>query len=176
LETVEAPQDAGEEEGRLEPQRQLQQHQQGEPQPGAERDELDQLGEPVIEAEQEVAMPSPNIPVEVPADRRPVLPQGSASAVIDLTIDDPPSDKGKQKADIKMVDAPEDDMVEAFARWPNFAELALVRLEEELPHWGRSTLEFRDAANPNTGPFFTLDYKDEVQHCEYVEGLCKHSV
>jgi hypothetical protein len=74
LETVEAPQDAGEEEGRLEQQRQLQQHQQGEPQLGAERGELDQPGEPVIEAEQEVAMPSPNIPVEVPADRRPVLP------------------------------------------------------------------------------------------------------
>jgi hypothetical protein len=48
LETVEAPQDAGEEEGQLElqiergePQRQLQQHQQGEPQSGAERGELD---------------------------------------------------------------------------------------------------------------------------------------
>jgi hypothetical protein len=29
--------------------------------------------------------------------------------------------------------APEDDMAEAFTRWPNFAELALVRVEEELP-------------------------------------------
>jgi hypothetical protein len=105
--------------------------------------------------------------------------------VIDLTIDDPPSDKGKQKADVEMVDAsdrprapvaPEDDMAEASARWPDFAELALVRLEEELPHWGRSTLEFRDAANPNTGPFFALDYKNEVQHCEYIEELRKHSV
>jgi hypothetical protein len=62
--------------------------------------------------------------------------------VIDLTVDDPPSDKGKQKADIKMVDAPdrpgtsvalEDDMAEASTKWPNFAELALVRAEEELP-------------------------------------------
>jgi hypothetical protein len=93
--------------------------------------------------------------------------------VIDLTIDDPPSDKGKQKADVEMVDAldqpgtlvaPEDDMAEASARWPNFMELALVRSEEELPCWGRSTLEFRDAANPNAKPFFALDDKDEVQH------------
>jgi hypothetical protein len=29
--------------------------------------------------------------------------------------------------------APEDDMAEASARWPNFIELALMRTEEELP-------------------------------------------
>jgi hypothetical protein len=29
--------------------------------------------------------------------------------------------------------APEDDMAKASTRWPNFAELALVRAEEELP-------------------------------------------
>jgi hypothetical protein len=52
----------------------------------------------------------------------------------------------------------------------------LARAEEELPHWGRSTLEFRDAANPNAEPFFALDDKDEVEHWEYVEGLRKHSV
>jgi hypothetical protein len=93
--------------------------------------------------------------------------------MIDLTVDDPPSDKGKQKADIEMVDAPdrprtpvalEDDMVEASTKWPDFMELVLVQSEEELPCWGRSTLEFRDAANPNTEPFFALDDKDEVQH------------
>jgi hypothetical protein len=119
----------------------------------------------VIEAEWEVAMPPPNIPVEVPTDGRPVLPQGSASAVIDLTIDDPCSDKGKQKVDIEIVNAsdwpeapvaPEDDTAEASGRWPNFMELALVRSEEGL--------------------FFALDDKDEVQHWEYVEGLHKHSV
>jgi hypothetical protein len=62
--------------------------------------------------------------------------------VIDLTFDDPPFDKGKQKANVEMVDAsdrpgtsaaPNDDMVEASAGWPNFTELALVRAEEELP-------------------------------------------
>jgi hypothetical protein len=54
--------------------------------------------------------------------------------------------------------------VEASGGWPDFAELALVRAEEELPRWGQSTLEFRDAANPDTEPFFALDDKDEVQH------------
>jgi hypothetical protein len=93
--------------------------------------------------------------------------------VIDLTIDDPPFDKGKQKANIEMVDAPDwpgtsvtsgDDVAEASARWPDFTGLVLAREEEELPRWGRSTLEFRDASNPNAEPFFTLDDKDEVQH------------
>jgi hypothetical protein len=105
--------------------------------------------------------------------------------VIDLTVDDPPSDKGKQKADVEMVDAPdqpgtfvmlEDDMAEASTRWPNFTGLVLVRAEEELSRWGWSTLEFRDAANPNAEPFFALDDKDEVQHWEYIKGLRKHSV
>jgi hypothetical protein len=112
-------------------------------------------------------------------------PQGSILAVIDLTIDDPPSDKGKQKADVEMVDAPDrpgtsvtlgDDLAEVFARWPDYVGLALLRAEEELPRWGRSTLEFRDASNPSAEPFFAFDDKDEVQHWEFVEGLRKHSV
>jgi hypothetical protein len=93
--------------------------------------------------------------------------------MIDLTVDDPPSDKGKQKANVETVDAPDqpgtsvvlgDDLVEASARWPDYAGLALVRAEEELPRWGRSTLEFRDTSNPNAEPFFALDDNDEVQH------------
>jgi hypothetical protein len=105
--------------------------------------------------------------------------------VIDLTVDDPPSDKGKQKAGVEMVDAPdrpgtsitsEDNMAEVSARWPDFVGLVLAQAEEELPRWGRSTLEFRDVANPNAKPFFALDDKDEVQHWEYIEGLRKHSV
>jgi hypothetical protein len=108
-----------------------------------------------------------------PIDERPTLPQGSIPAIIDLTIDDPPSDKGKQKADIEMVNALDrlgtfitsgDDVAEASARWPNFTGLVLARAEEELPRWGRSTLEFRDASNLNAEPFFALDNKDEVQH------------
>jgi hypothetical protein len=62
----------------------------------------------------------------VPTDGRPVPLQGSTLAVIDLTVDDPRSDKGKRKADVEMVDAPdwpgtsvapEDDMVEESAKW-----------------------------------------------------------
>jgi hypothetical protein len=108
----------------------------------------------------------------VPTDER-LTPQGSILAVIDLTIDDPPFDKGKQKADIEMVDAPDwlgtsvmsgDDVAEASARWPNFIGLVLAWAKEELPRWGRSTLEFGDASNPSVEPFLALDDKDEVQH------------
>jgi hypothetical protein len=103
----------------------------------------------------------------------PASSQGSILAIIDLTVDDPPSDKGKRKTDVEMVDAPDrpgtsmmsgDDLAEAFARWPDFAGLVLARAEEELPRWGRSTLEFRDASNPSAEPFFALDDKDVVQH------------
>jgi hypothetical protein len=93
--------------------------------------------------------------------------------MIDLTFDDSPSDKGKRKAEVEMVDAsdrpgtsaaPGDDTVEMSGGWPDFAQLALVRAGEELPRWGWPTLEFRDATNPCAEPFFALDDKDEVQH------------
>jgi hypothetical protein len=64
-----------------------------------------------------------------------------------------------------------DDLAEVSARWPHYAGLALVRAEEELPRWGWSTLEFRDASYLSAEPFFALDDKDEVQHWEYHEGL-----
>jgi hypothetical protein len=101
-----------------------------------------------------------------------VLPLGSTLPLIDLTVDESPSDKGKQKADVEMVEASDrpgtsavlgDDLAEASARWPDYAGLGLVRAEEELPRWGRSTLEFKDASNPSAKPFFALDNKDEVQ-------------
>jgi hypothetical protein len=62
--------------------------------------------------------------------------------VINLTFDDSPSDKGKQKADGEMVDASnqpgtsatlDGDTAEASGGWPDFVELALVRVEGELP-------------------------------------------
>jgi hypothetical protein len=62
--------------------------------------------------------------------------------VIDLTSDSPSSDKGKQKADVEMVDASDrpgtstaldGDTAEASVGWPDFAELALMRAKEELP-------------------------------------------
>jgi hypothetical protein len=45
-----------------------------------------------------------------------------------------------------------DGLAEASARWPDYAGLVLVRVEEELPRWGRSTIEFRDASNPSLSP------------------------
>jgi hypothetical protein len=99
--------------------------------------------------------------------------QGSTPALIDLTIDDSSSNKGKQEADVETAEAPDrpstsavlgDDLAEASARWPDCAGLALVRAEEELLRWGQSTLEFWDASNPNVEPFFALDDKDKVQH------------
>jgi hypothetical protein len=59
--------------------------------------------------------------------------------------------------------APGGDLMKVFARWSDFVELALMWAEEELLRWGRSPLEFRDAANPDVEPFFTLDDKDEVK-------------
>jgi hypothetical protein len=47
--------------------------------------------------------------------------------------------------------------------WSDLVEQALVRAEE-LPRWGRSALEFRDASNPSAEPIFALDDKDEVHH------------
>jgi hypothetical protein len=62
--------------------------------------------------------------------------------VIDLMFDNSPSDKGKRKAEVEMVDAsdrpetsaaPDDDAVGTSSGWLNFVELALMRAEEELP-------------------------------------------
>jgi hypothetical protein len=106
-------------------------------------------------------------------------------ALIDLIVDDSPANKGKQEADVEMAEASDwastsvalgGDQAEASAGWPDFAGLALVLAEEELPRWGKSTLEFRDASNPSAEPFFVLDDKDEVQRWEYLEGLRKHSL
>jgi hypothetical protein len=94
----------------------------------------------------------------VPTVEAPARPQGSTPALIDLTADDSPADKGKQEVDIETAEASDragtsmvlgGDQAKASARCPDFARLALVRAEEELPRWGQSTLEFRDASNPS---------------------------
>jgi hypothetical protein len=78
----------------------------------------------------------------VPAVETPAPAQGSTPALIDLTVDDSPSDKGKQKADVETAEASDQAGTstalggvqgEASARWPDFAGLAFVRVEEELP-------------------------------------------
>jgi hypothetical protein len=162
-EVVETPSEVGQEvaQPELQPVRE-------EPQP-----QQDRAAEPVVEAERGVVVPPPIVHAVVLAVKTPAPPHGSTLALIDLTVDGSPSDKGKQKADVETAEASNrpgtsvalgDDLAEASARWPDYAGLALVRAEEELLRWGRSTLEFRDASNPSAEPFFALDDKDEVQH------------
>jgi hypothetical protein len=127
------------------------------------------------------------------------LVQGPTLAVVNLTLDDSPVDKGKQVVGVEGVEAadqvgpsmavegaeaadqaspsttPESDLVRAPVAWPDLAGLALVRAEEELPRWG-SALEFRDASNPGAEPIFVLNDTDEVHHWEYLEGLRQHTM
>jgi hypothetical protein len=119
--------------------------------------------------------------------------------MVDLTLDDSPVDKGKHVVGVEGVEAtnqagpsmavegadaadqvgpsaaPVGDLAGSLVAWPDLAGLALVRVEEELPHWGAS-LEFRDASNPGAEPIFALNDEDEVHHWEYLEGLCQHTV
>jgi hypothetical protein len=148
----------------------------------------DQPAEPAVEAESGADVPPSVIPVVGPVVEVVAPAQGSTSALIDLTLDDSTVDKGKQVVGVegaeavdqagppvtvegaKAVDeagpsaAPESDLAEAPAAWSDLAGLALVWAEEELPRWGRSALEFRDAANPSAEPVFALDDRDEVHH------------
>jgi hypothetical protein len=133
---VEAPLDAGKE--AEQPELQLE-REEPRPQPQLQQDKPE---EQAAKAEQGVVVPPPNVQAVAPTDERPAPPQGSTLAVIDLTIDDPPSNKGKQKADVELVDAPDrpgtfvtsgDDMAEASARWLDFMGLVLARAAEELP-------------------------------------------
>jgi hypothetical protein len=107
-----------------------------------ERHEVNRPEKPTTEVEREVAAPPPNAQAEASAGGVLFPPQGSTPTMIDFTSNDPPSDKGKQKMDVETVDAagqvgtsvvPDDDMVVASTRWPNFMELALMWMEEELP-------------------------------------------
>jgi hypothetical protein len=86
--------------------------------------------------------PPPIVRAMVPVVEVLAPPQGSTSALIDLTLDDSPTDKGKQVADVEAAEALdqactsaalEGDQAEASAGWPDFAGLALMRAKKELP-------------------------------------------
>jgi hypothetical protein len=96
---VEAPPDAGKEVAQPESQPVRE-----EPWPQPQQD---QPTEQAAEMERGVVVPPSNVQAMAPTNERPAPPQGSILVVIDLTVDDPPSDKGKQKADVEMVDAPD---------------------------------------------------------------------
>jgi hypothetical protein len=51
--------------------------------------------EQAVEAEWGVVVPPPNVQAVAPTVETLAPPQGSIPAIIDLIVDDPPSDKGK---------------------------------------------------------------------------------
>jgi hypothetical protein len=155
--------------------------------------------EPAAAVEGGAVVPPPVVPEEeVPAIEGPALAEGSTPTMVDLTLDDSPIDKGKQVVGVEEVEAvdqagplaavdeagaagqagpsagPESAPVGPPSGWPDLAALALVRAEEEIPRWGGSSLEFRDASNPSAKPVFALNDGDEVHHWEYLEGVRRH--
>jgi hypothetical protein len=84
-EVVEAPLEAGQE--AMQPE---------EPQPRQDRPM-----EPAVEVERGAVMPPPIVQVVVPAVEALAPPQGSTPALIDLTVNDSPADKGKQEEDVE---------------------------------------------------------------------------
>jgi hypothetical protein len=79
---------------------------QPESQPAREEPQQDRPTKQAVKVKQGVVMPPSIVQAVVPTVETPAPPQGSTSAVIDLTVDDPSSDKGKQKADVETIDAP----------------------------------------------------------------------
>jgi hypothetical protein len=71
-----------------------------EPQP-----QQDLPTEPAVEVERGTVVPPPIIQAVVPVVEAPAPPQGLTPDLIDLTIDDSLSDKGKQEADIETAEA-----------------------------------------------------------------------
>jgi hypothetical protein len=118
--------------------------------------------------------------------------------IVDLTLDDSPLDKGKQVVGVEGGEAvdqagastavgeagtageagpsagPGDAPAGSSSSWPDIAALAIARAEAEIPRWGGPSLQFRDAANPDAEPIFTLNDRDEVHRWEYLEGLRRH--
>jgi hypothetical protein len=69
---------------------------------------------------------------------------------------------------------PGDAPAKSSSSWPDIAALAIARVEAEIPRWGRASLQFRDATNPDAEPIFTLNDRDEVHQWEYLEGVHRH--
>jgi hypothetical protein len=88
-EVVEAPPEPGQEAA-----------QPKEPQP-----QQDRPAEPAVEAELGAGVPPPIVQSVAPAVEVPAPPQGSTPALIDLTIDDSPTDKAKQEANVETAEA-----------------------------------------------------------------------
>jgi hypothetical protein len=122
-------------------------------QPEDVQPQRDQPAEPAVEVESGADAPLPVVPVVAPVVEVPAPAQGSTPALIDLTLDDSPVDKGKQVVGVEGAEAtdqagpsatvegaeaadqagpsaaPESDLAEAPAAWSELVGLALVRAE-----------------------------------------------
>jgi hypothetical protein len=65
----------------------------------------DQPTEPAVEAEWGAVVPPPIVQAVVSVVEAPAPPQGSTPALIDLTADDSPTNRGKQEVDVEMDEA-----------------------------------------------------------------------
>jgi hypothetical protein len=166
------------------------------PAPGAPSVEMPAPEPPTVEAatlETSTAdVPAPG----VPATEGPATAEGQAPVV--LTLDDTPLDKGKQAMGVEGGEAtdqagastvagaagaaveadpsvgPGDALAASSSSWPDIAALVIARAEEEIPRWGGPSLQFRDAANPDAEPIFTLNDGDEVHRWQYLKGVHRH--
>jgi hypothetical protein len=118
-----------------------------------------------------------------------------------IALDDTPLDKGKQIMGVEGGEAtsqadaltaagatgaageaneagpsagPGDAPAASSSSWPDIAVLAIAQDEEEILRWGGPSLQFRDAANPDAEPIFTLNDRDEVHRWQYLEGVRQH--
>jgi hypothetical protein len=139
--------------------------------------------------------PAPGVPVA----EGPVTAEGRVPVVV--ALEDAPLDKGKQIMGVEGGEAtsqagastaveaagaagevneagpsagPGDAPAASSSSWPDIAALAIARAEEEIPRWGGPSLQFRDAANPDAEPIFTLNDRDEVHRWQYLEGVRRH--
>jgi hypothetical protein len=71
-----------------------------EPQP-----QQDRPVKPAVEVERGAIVPPPIDQAVVPVAEAPAPPEGSTLALIDLTLDDSPADKGKQAVDVETAEA-----------------------------------------------------------------------
>jgi hypothetical protein len=70
-----------------------------------EEPQQDWPAEPTVVVERGAVAPLPIIQAVVPVVKVLAPPQGSTPALIDLTLDDSPADKGKQVADVEAAEA-----------------------------------------------------------------------
>jgi hypothetical protein len=116
--------------------------------------------EPAVEVEGGAVAPPPVVPVVAPA----------IEAVVDLTLDDSPIDKGKQVVGVEEVEAVDQAGPSAAVKGAEAADQAGPSVAPESARSGRRpdgrTLSGWPwyASNPGAEPVFALNDRDEVHH------------